>query len=64
MKKNKLSTKQRIAAAKRGQKRAERLRKTQKEKHVRKAKVLAEKKAKEKKFREAMDKIMQFRFQQ
>lgn len=62
MKKNKLTTAQRKAAAKRGLKRAVRLRKTQKAKHVRREKVIAEKKAKDKKFREAMDKLLAARY--
>lgn len=61
MKKNKLTTTQRKAAAKRGEKRAARLRKTQSEKHLKQAKLAAEKKAKERKFREAMQKLMESR---
>jgi hypothetical protein len=61
MKKNKLTTAQRKAAAKRGEKRTARLRKTQSEKPLKQAKLAAEKKAKEKKFREAMQKLMESR---
>ena len=61
-KKNKLNKTERRAAAKRGAKRGARLKKTQKEKHTRIAKALLEKKEKEIKFREAMDKLMQARF--
>ena len=63
MKKNKLSPTKRKAAVKRGEKRAARLRKTKKEKHVRQAKTLAEKNAKDRKFRESMDKLLQSRFE-
>lgn len=62
MKKNKQNATQRKAAAKRATKRADRLRKTKKEKHIRKAKVTAEKKAKERKFKEHLDKLLQARF--
>jgi hypothetical protein len=61
MKKNKLTTAQRQSAAKRGQKRAARLKKTQGEKHIRKAKLVAEKKSKDKKFRDAMQKLLESR---
>jgi hypothetical protein len=64
MKKNKLTTNQRKAAIKRALKSTTRLRKTQKEKHLRQAKALAEKKAKEKKFRETMDKLLASRYSQ
>lgn len=62
MRKNKLTTTQRKAAAKRALKRANRLKKTQREKHIRKEKILADKKSKEKKFKEAMDKILSARY--
>lgn len=61
MKKNKQTTAQRKSTAKRGQKRAARLKKTQSEKHVRKAKLVAEKKSKDKKFREVINKMMESR---
>lgn len=62
MKKNKQTKVQRTASAKRGAKRADRLRKTQKDKHLRKAKVATEKKAKEKKFQDAMNKLLQAKY--
>ena len=62
MKKNKKSKKQKESAAKRGAKRGARIKKTQKEKHVRKANLLLEKKEKEAKHREVMDKLMKDRF--
>lgn len=62
MKKNKQTITQRRASAKRGAKRSARLKKTQKEKHVRKAKKLAEAKSKEQKFKEAMDRMMQSKY--
>lgn len=61
MKKNKLSSTQRKAAAKRGEKRAARLRKTQKEKPIKQAKTLLIKKTEEKKIRETIDKLLQSR---
>lgn len=61
MKKNKLSSTKRKAAVKRGEKRAARLRKTQKEKPIKQAKALLVKKAEEKKIRETMDKFLQSR---
>lgn len=64
MKKNKLTIEQRRAAQKRGLKRSTRLKKTQGEKHLRKAKVLAEKKAKERAFYDAMNKMLEARFKQ
>lgn len=62
MKKNKLTKTERKAAAKRGAKRAERLKKTQKEKHLRVAAVQAEKKAKSKKIKDAIEKLMQSKY--
>lgn len=66
MRKNKLTITERKRALKRGAKRSDRLRKTQKEKHIKKARLLAEKKTKkekeDKKFREEMDKLLQSRF--
>lgn len=62
MKKNKLTTVKRKAAAKRGQKRADRLKKTQETKHLRRADFLLEKEAKNKKLKDAMDKLLQSRF--
>lgn len=61
MKKNKLSTAKRKASAKTGQKRAVRLKKTKEEKHVKKTKAIVEKKVKEKKFQEAMQKMLESR---
>ena len=61
MKKNKLSTAKRKASAKTGQKRAVRLKKTREEKYIKKTKSFAEKKAKEKKFQEAMQKMLESR---
>jgi hypothetical protein len=61
MKKNKLSPTKRKAAIKRGEKRSARLKKTQAEKHVRKSTLLAEKKNKDRKFRETMQKLLESR---
>ena len=68
MKKNKQTKTQRSASLKRGAKRNARLKKTQSEKHIRKAEVLAEKKTKELKrmaeelkMQEEFNKIMQSR---
>lgn len=62
MKKNKLTQTQKRASAKKGQKRAERLKKTQSEKHVKQIKTVIDGKRKEKKFRESMDKLIQDRY--
>lgn len=59
MKKNKQTNAQRAAAIKRGKKRSDRLKKTQKDKHLRRAVLVADRKAKDKKFKEAMEKLMQ-----
>ena len=64
MKKNKSTIAQRKSAQKRAQKRSARLKKTQSEKHLKKAVTLEEKKSKEKKFRETMDKMIQARYGQ
>ena len=64
MKKNKITIEQRRAAQKRGLKRSTRLKKTQGEKHLRKAKVLEEKKAKERAFNDAMRKMFESKFGQ
>jgi hypothetical protein len=61
MTKNKLNTKDRKRAIKRALKRSKRLRKTRQEKPLRKAHELFERKGKEKKFKEAMDKLLQSR---
>lgn len=61
MKKNKLSSAKRKSAAKRGEKRTARLRKTQKEKPFKQAKVLLAKKEEEKRYVETMNKLLQSR---
>lgn len=61
MKKNKQTKTQRAAAQKRGKKRSDRLKKTQKDKHLRREILVSEKKQKDKKFQEMMDKLMQSR---
>lgn len=64
MKKNKLTKAERIAAAKRGEKRALRLKKTQKEKHARKQKLIDERKRLVKKQEELFEKLMRARYSQ
>ena len=61
MKKDKRTPTQKKAAIKRGKKRSDRLKKTQAEKPERKAKIIAEKKAQEKKIQDAIDKLLQSR---
>jgi hypothetical protein len=64
MKKNKLTTAERKAAAKRGEKRALRLKKTQKEKHLRKMKLIEERKKLAKKQEEFFERLMKARYSQ
>lgn len=59
MRKPEKSIKKRKAAAKRGEKRSLRLKKTQTEKGLKKAKFEATKREKAKKYREAINKILQ-----
>lgn len=58
MKKDKRTAAQRQAAIKRGKKRSDRLKKTQAEKPFRQAALRAEKKMKEQKFMETLQKLM------
>ncbi len=57
------SVQKRKAAAKRGEKRSNRLKKTQAEKGLKKAKLEAVKKEKARKYKEQIDKILQSRLE-
>ena len=64
MKKNKLTTEERKAVIKRGEKRSLRLKKTQKEKHLRKMKLIEERKKLAKKQEEFFERMMKSRYSQ
>lgn len=61
MKKNKKTKKQRKAAIKRGQKRADRLKITREENKLKKTKLQIDKKVKEQKIREQISKLLESR---
>lgn len=64
MKKNKKTKTERKSAIKRGEKRAARLKKTQAEMPAKKARLIAERKYKEKKIQEAIMKLVETRKEQ